>query len=107
MEQIQAMLQCLLRIEQYARECTSRPVGCAQCTCGKWLSRTGDAHSDATTGKLMDAREVMDYLQISRSTFFRLKKKGLLPHRKIGSRDYFIRSNLAEALKLSIRKGRR
>ncbi len=95
------LLQSVLHIEQYIREWTRGSHTCAGCLQGGKGPLTGSREV------LMDAGEVMDYLGISRSTFFRLKKKGLLPHCKLGGRAYFIIRHLDEALAQSIRKGRK
>lgn len=56
--------------------------------------------------KLMDMQEVMDYLGITRSTYFRLVKNGELAPRRKGRRHYFYRRDLHAALAESVRRGR-
>jgi predicted DNA-binding transcriptional regulator AlpA len=62
-----------------------------------------DAYEDSVW---IDSNEVMQYLNISRSTFYRLKKEGIIVARKIGKRAYYFKSDLKKAFSKSIQKGR-
>lgn len=57
-------------------------------------------------GSWIDSNEVMQYLNISRSTFYRLKKEGIIVARKIGKRAYYFKSDLKKAFSKSIQKGK-
>lgn len=56
--------------------------------------------------KLMDIQEVMDYLGIARTTYYRLVKNGELTPRRKGRRHYYYRHDLKAALTESVRRGR-
>jgi len=64
------------------------------------------AYTAAEPEKLMDMQEVMDYLGIARSTYFRMVKNGELCPRRKGRRHYFYRRDLRAALAESVRRGR-
>lgn len=54
----------------------------------------------------LDRQGVMDYLQISARTYYRLRAQGTLQPHRFGRRDYYFIPELAEPLKESIRRGR-
>jgi len=66
--------------------------------------------TEATPGslpeKLMGAGEVMDYLGITKTTYYRLIKNGELRPRRKGRRHYYYRRDLQAALAESVRRGR-
>lgn len=64
------------------------------------------AYKAAEPEKLMDIQEVMDYLGIARTTYYRLVKNGELTPRRKGRRHYYYRSDLRAALTESVRRGR-
>src|SRR5690606_5646814 len=62
--------------------------------------------SSSSQPEWLDRQGVMDYLQISYRTYYRLRAGGLIVPQRIGGRDYYFIPDLAEQLKESIRKGR-
>lgn len=54
----------------------------------------------------MNMQDVLKYLSISRTTFFSLKKKGIIIPHKMGGTDYYLPHELDAALRLSIKKGK-
>lgn len=64
------------------------------------------AYASTEPEKLMDIQEVMDYLGIAKTTYYRLVKKGELTPRRKGRRHYYYRSDLRAALTESVRRGR-
>src|SRR5690606_19976905 len=64
------------------------------------------AYTTAEPEKLMDIQEVMDYLGIAKTTYYRLVKNGELTPRRKGRRHYYYRRDLQAALAESVRRGR-
>lgn len=64
------------------------------------------AYVAAEPEKLMDIQEVMDYLGIAKTTYYRLVKNGELTPRRKGRRHYYYRSDLRAALAESVRRGK-
>lgn len=62
--------------------------------------------SDNMGDDWMDNVEVMEYLNISRSTFYRLQREKVIVARKVGKRSYFFKSDLMHAFMKSTKKGR-
>jgi len=48
---------------------------------------------------LMTAKEVIDFLSISKSCLNEWKSNGVIPYKRLGKRIYFRRSEITEALK--------
>ena len=64
------------------------------------------AYNNAEPEKLMEINDVLDYLGITRNTYFRMVKKGELTPRRKGRRHYYYRTDLRAALTTSVRRGR-
>lgn len=64
------------------------------------------AYTPAEPETLMDIQEVMEYLGIAKTTYYRLVKNGELTPRRKGRRHYYYRSDLRAALTESVRRGR-
>lgn len=90
----QILLASVRNMERYLQEWCSKQGLCPHCQQGK------------KEEEWMDQRQVMAYLGISRSNFYERKAEGVLVPAKIGSKDFFRKSDLIEALEDSIRKGR-
>lgn len=51
------------------------------------------------TEKPLTAKEAMEYLSMSRATFYRYVEKGLIPKGLLGERVYYYKSDLDNAIK--------
>lgn len=70
------------------------------------LSSFPRTSSPLSRGEWLDRQGVMEYLQISDRTYYRLKANGKIQPHRIGQRDYYYIPELAEPLRESIRRGR-
>ena len=95
-------MNVLKNIEQILRYAFSHSGPCPVCDNPEKLRVVQEAQPLVWMGQ----QAVMEYLQISRATFYRFKKEGILIPHKIGGRDYFLPHELDAAFQLSIRRGR-
>lgn len=51
--------------------------------------------------KPLTKKEAMEYLSLTRSTFYRYEENGVIPKRSLGDRDYYRRNELDEAMLLT------
>jgi hypothetical protein len=120
MEQKHALSNILQDIHSLLHEIAtaiSDKHSCAECEGQMVPSRVNPIHPRTTTlrpalksslsqTEWLDRQGVMDYLQISYRTYYRLRASGLIVPQRIGGRDYYFLPELTEQLKESIRKGR-
>ena len=70
------------------------------------LAEAAPAGYNTALEKLLDINDVLDYLGITRATYFRMVRHGELAPRRKGRRHYYYRSDLRAALAQSVRRGR-
>lgn len=104
------LIRSVHHIERYLEDYT-RSLGrlgpvCPDCTCGRTEKDPKRVESSIPQGTWLDRQGVMDYLQISYRTYYRLKAKGTLQPHRFGGRDYYFIAQLDKARDESIRRGR-
>lgn len=98
MEQHQQLLETVRAIVHLLEEISTHTATLAEAAPA--------AYGSAEPERLLDMQEVIDYLGIDRSTYFRLVKNGELTPRRKGRRHYYYRGDLHAALAESVRRGR-